>query len=192
MKQKYFKQNQIYFSLIALALASLACSIFIGGPDYPANPVVYSPSSVESFNKQLDEAMLSAAQTGTLSLQFTEEQLTSFVILKMQEQETPPFTEPQVLLRNNQIQMLGKIEQGMFKANISIILSAGVGENGLPKIEVISADFGPFPAPTGLNSIISSLTEEAFSGSFGPAATGMRLSSITIADGVMTLTGQIK
>jgi uncharacterized protein YpmS len=186
------KQKQITFSIIMLALASLACSIFIGGPDYPSAPIVYSPSSVESFNTQLDEALLSASQTGVLSLQFTEEQLTSFLILKMQEQENPPFTDPQVLLRNNQMQILGKMKRGVFNANISIILSAGVGENGLPKIEVTSADFGPFPAPTGLNSVISSLTEEAFSGSFGPAATGIRLDSIAIADGVMTLTGRIK
>jgi hypothetical protein len=191
-KQEYSKPKQIYLSLIGLILASLACSIFIGGPEYPANPVPYSPTAVESFNNQLNDAMLSATQTGVVSVQFTEEQITSFLILKMQEQDNPPFTDPQVLLRNNQMQILGKMKRGIFAANISIILNVSVDESGLPKIEVASADFGPFPAPEGLNSAISALTEEAFTGSFGPAAIGIRLESITIADGVMTLTGRIK
>jgi hypothetical protein len=67
-----------------------------------------------------------------------------------------------------------------------------VNDAGLPKIEVISADFGPFPAPQGVNEAISAIVAEAFTGSFGPAATGLRLETITIADGVMTLTGRLK
>jgi hypothetical protein len=33
---------------------------------------------------------------------------------------------------------------------------------------------------------------EAFTGSFGPVATGLRIETITIADGIMTLTGRIR
>jgi hypothetical protein len=53
-------------------------------------------------------------------------------------------------------------------------------------------DFGPFPAPEGLNSTVSAFVQEAFTGALGPAAIGFRLETVTIADGVMTLTGRIK
>jgi hypothetical protein len=59
-------------------------------------------------------------------------------------------------------------------------------------MQVLSADFGPFDAPEGLNEAISKLINEAYTGSFGPVATGFRLEAISIADGMMTVTGQIK
>ncbi|HAE58396.1 MAG TPA: hypothetical protein DCG54_02525, partial [Anaerolineae bacterium] len=65
--------------------------------------------------------------------------------------------EPQVLLRDNEIQIFGKAKQGYFAANVRITLSAAVDENAQPKITVKSVDFGPLPAPEGLNSTISAL-----------------------------------
>jgi hypothetical protein len=186
------KNKHLYLFLLTLALASLACSIFVGGPDYPANPVPFSMEAVDSFQQQVEQAMTTGAETGTFNLQINEEQLTSYLTLKMQEQANPPFTEPQILLRDGQMQIFGKIQRGYLLANIAIILSVGINEAGLPKIEVISADFGPFPAPQGMNEAISAIVAEAFTGSFGPAAIGLRLDVITIADGIMTLTGRLK
>ena len=111
----------------------------------------------------------------------------------MQEQANPPFTEPQVLLRNGQLQMYGKITRGSLTANMLITANVGIDETtGLPKVEIASADFGPIPAPEGLNAAISAMIAEAFTGSLGPVAIGFRLEAITIADGVMTMTGRIK
>ena len=76
-----------------------------------------------------------------------------------------------------------------------MLITANVGIDevtGMPKIEVSSVDLGPIPAPEGLNAAINAMIAEAFTGSLGPAATGFRLEAITIADGVMTMTGRIK
>jgi hypothetical protein len=186
------KNKHLYLFILTLALTSLACSIFVGGPDYPTNPVPFSMEAVDSFQQQVEQAMTTGAETGTFNLQINEEQLTSYLTLKMQEQVNPPFTEPQILLRDGQMQIFGKIQRGYLLANIAIILSVGIDEAGLPKIEVISADFGPFPAPQGMNEAVSAIVAEAFTGSFGPAAIGLRLEAITIADGIMTLTGRLK
>jgi hypothetical protein len=91
------------------------------------------------------------------------------------------------------MQMYGKINRGMLAANMLITMNVNVDpDTGLPKIEIASADFGPLPAPEGLNSAISAVIDEAFTGSLGPVAIGFRLESIAIADGTMTLTGRIK
>jgi hypothetical protein len=112
---------------------------------------------------------------------------------KMMQQVDPPFTEPQILLRNGQMQMYGKIKQSMFDANILITMNVGIDElTGQPKIEIVSADFGPLPAPEGINTAMNAIINEAFTGSLGPVAVGFRLEAITIADGIMTLTGRIK
>jgi hypothetical protein len=189
------KTRKLYltFFFILLLLTSVACTIFVGGPDYPEQTVPVSTDEVLSMQAQIEQAFLSGAESGIVTLQITESQLTSYMTQKLQGQSSPPFTEPQVLLRNGQMQMYGKINRGMFAANVLITMNVNIDPTtGLPKIEIASDDFGPFPAPEGLNTAISAVIDEAFTGSLGPVAIGFRLESITIADGIMTLTGRIK
>ncbi len=187
------KPTKIYLSILSLALASLACSIFAGGPDYPAQALPYSPNEVINMQTQIEQALAAGAETGVVTLQITESQLTSYMTEKMMAQVDPPFTDPQVLLRNGQMLMYGKVTKGFFNANILITMNVSIDElTGLPKIEIASADFGPLPAPEGINTAMNAIINEAFTGSLGPVAVGFRLEAITIADGIMTLTGRIK
>ncbi len=190
MKLKYF--SPIFFvSLFVLPL--LACSIFVGGPDYPAQTVPASADELQAMKTQIEEALLAGAESGIVALQITESQLTSYLAQKMQESQSPLFTDPQVLLRNGQMQVYGKFNRGLFAANMLVVMNVSVDPvANQPKIEVVSADFGPFPAPEGFNAAVSAALDEAFTGSLGPVAIGFRLESIAIADGVMTLTGRIK
>ncbi len=187
------KNSKLYLSVLSLAFASLACSIFVGGPEYPAQTVPYSPNEVLNMQTQIEQAFIAGAETGVVTLQITEAQLTSYMTEKMQQQVDPPFTDPQVLLRNGQMQMYGKITQSVFNANILITMNIGIDElTGQPKIEITSADFGPLPAPEGINTAMNAIINEAFTGSLGPVAVGFRLEAITIADGILTLAGRIK
>jgi hypothetical protein len=43
-----------------------------------------------------------------------------------------------------------------------------------------------------LNEAISAVIDEAYTGTLGPVATGIRLETVTIADGAMTLSGRVK
>ena len=186
-------KNSYLTFFLTLLLASLACSISAGGPDYPAEDIPVSADEVQTMRTQIEQAFIDGAETGLITLQITESQLTSYISQKMLEQSNPPFTDPQILLRDGQMQLYGKVASGMFNANILITMNVGIDEiTGLPKIEITSADFGPIPAPEGLNTAISAIIDEAFTGSLGPVATGFRLETITIADGIMTLTGRIK
>jgi hypothetical protein len=145
------------------------------------------------MHTQIEQAFSAGATTGVVTLQITESQLTAYLTQKMQEQTNPPFTDPQVLLRDGQMKLYGKVASGMFNANILITMNVGINQtSGLPKIEIAAADFGPIPAPEGLNTVISAIIDEAFTGSLGPVATGFRLETISIANGVITLSGRIK
>ena len=183
---------RILFFLSTLLLSTLACSIFVGGPDYPEQPIPVSTEAVQSLQTQIEAAALVGAETGVVTLQINEEQLTSYIAFRMAVQEKPAFTDPQVYLRDGQMQIYGKVERGILTANVLVILAVGFDELGQPKIEITSADFGPFPAPQGLKQSLTALVTEAFIGSLGPVATGFRIESIAIADGLMTVTGRIK
>lgn len=186
-------KNYIHLFIAVLMISSLACSINVGGPEYPAQTVPASPTDAQALRDMIQQAMLTGAETGVITLSITESQLTGFIAEKLSQQTDPPFTDPQILLRNGQMQMYGKFTQGWFTGNMLITMNVTIDEvTGQPKITIASADFGPFPAPEGVNTAISAVIEEAFTGSFGPVAVGFRLQTITIADGIMTVTGRIK
>ena len=194
------KTKALPIFLLTLILTSLACTVFVGGPDYsnlPAIPV--SAEAIQSMQDGVKRAFEEGAQTGMVILNFNEEQITSYVAARFQsdaslqqENKEPLITDPQVYLRDGQMQIYGKTKQGMFTANIGIIVSVGIDENGQPKFEIVSADFGPLPAPKGLTEATAAMIREAYVGSLGPVATGLRIESISIANGIMTIIGRIR
>ena len=183
---------RILLSLTALIFTTLACTIFVGGPDYPEGAIPVTMESVESLRTQIEAAALAGAQTGAITLQITEAQLTSYIAFRLAGQENPALMNPQVYLRNGQMQVYGKVERGYFIANVLVTLDVSVDEFGQPRVEIATADFGPFPAPEGLKEGLTAIITEAYTGSLGPVATGFRLERIDIANGLMTVTGQIK
>src|SRR5688572_3989652 len=186
--------------LLSIVLTSLACTIFVGGPDYSSlPPIPVSAEAAESIKAELQRAIEAAAQTGVITVNLTEPQITSYLAARLQtdpslqqSDKKPLITDPQVYLRDGQMQIYGKTQQGMFTANIGIIVNMGIDVNGQPQIDVVSADFGPFPAPEGLKDAITAMVREAYTGSLGPVATGLRIETISIANGVMTVTGRVR
>jgi hypothetical protein len=196
MKQKKYA---LPIFLLTILLTSLACTVFVGGPDYSdLTPIPVSTEAADSLKTEMQKAFEAGAQTGIVTLTITEPQITSVLAFRllsdptMQTDKKPIITDPQVYLRDGQMKIYGKSQQGMFAANIGVIVNMGVDELGKPKIEIASADFGPFPVPGGIKEALTAMIEEAYTGAIGPAATGLRIETITIADGIMTITGRIK
>ena len=186
--------------LLSLVLTSLACVVFVGGPDYSSlPPIPVSADAAASIKTEIQRAVEAAADTGVITVNLTEPQITSYIAARLQNEPSlqqsdkkPLITDPQVYLRDGKMQIYGKTQQGLFTANIGIIVNVGVDANGQPQIDIASADFGPFPAPKGLRDAITAMVKEAYTGSLGPVATGLRIESIAIANGVMTITGRIR
>ena len=185
-------KKRILFISFVTPLVALACAIFVGGPEIPQPPIPVSAEAVTQLQEQIKAAVETGAASGEITLQMNEVQLTSYLAEKFLQDEKPLFSEPQVYLRDGQMRIYGKTQKGNFTANIGIVLAVGADETGQPKLQLVSADFGPLPLPEGLNKAITALIEEAYLGSLGPVATGFRISAITIADGVMTVAGRIR
>ncbi|MGB8213925.1 MAG: hypothetical protein WCE68_10240 [Anaerolineales bacterium] len=186
------RNRSLLAGLSVLMLAVLACTINVGGPAYPDQRIPVSTEAAGALQSNAETAVAAGADSGQVTLVITEAQLTSYVAAWLQTQAQPLFTNPQVYLQNSQMQVYGTANQGNLQANIEIIVTAGVDAQGQLDIELTSADFGPLPVPPGLKDTVTAAIQEAYTGAVGPAATGFRLESITIAGGTMTIVGRIK
>jgi len=193
-------KSPFFLISILLILVTIACTVFVGGPDYSdLDSIPVSQEAAQALRDGIKKSFEDGLATGVVTITISEPQITSYLALRMQTDPTmqqsdrlPILTDPQVYLRNGQMKIFGKTRQGLFTANIGIVLEFGTDETGQPKIEIVSADFGPFPAPEGFNGAITALIEEAYTGSLGPVATGLRIEVVTISDGLMTVTGRIR
>src|SRR5512145_226509 len=107
MKQK---QLALPVFLSILLLTSLACTVFVGGPDYSdLTPIPVSLEAAESLKEEMRRAFEAGAQTGVVTLNITEPQITSVLALRllsdpnMQTDKKPIIAEPQVYLRDGQM-----------------------------------------------------------------------------------------
>ncbi|RLD04887.1 MAG: hypothetical protein DRI32_04935 [Chloroflexi bacterium] len=185
-------QNKKIFILLSLVLATLACTMGIGGPEYPDETIPVSPLYVESMQTQFKAAFEAGAKGDDIILTITESQITSYLTYKFEGEKTPLFTDPQVYLRDGKMTIYGKATQGYFVATIKIVLAVGIDEEGQPDMRIESANFGPLPVPESLASGLSAILKEAYTGAVGPVATGFRIEKIGIRDGFLVMLGKVK
>lgn len=180
----------ISFVVMALVSASFACGLSVDGPTPPASPVPFSTESVGELKDAWKNAATSVPQGGEMTVTITEQQLTSLVALRLQEQENPPIQDPQVFLRDGKIQLYGTAKAGDIKTTALIVIAVSVTPEGGVFFKAEKADFGPLPVPETLLDSVSTTLNEAFTGNVGSAATGLKITNIAIADGQMSITGK--
>lgn len=180
-------------AVILLLAASLACQVSAGGPTPPASPIPFSTEAAGDM-QNLWQSALGSAQNGQVSVTVTEQQLTSLMVLRLQESQAQgnqgdvQIRDVQVFLRNGKIQLFGVIEASNITANALVVISVGVTAGGQMTFSVDSADFGPIPAPSAITQAISDTLNEALTGQVGTLASGVKITNVLIADGQMAIT----
>ncbi len=171
---------------------TLGCIIFLGGPDYPTTGVVFSPEMGQTAQAQLKTAIAEATQSGRFTLTLTQEHLTALLNARLQERSGLNFKDPLVLLRPDMMEIYGKVQQGNVVANVKISIAVSVNAQGKPQFQIVSVVLGPLPLSQGVLESITAMLNEAFVGAVGPVATGLRLESIVIEEGRLTLRGRVR
>ena len=174
-----------------LILATLACAISLGGPKPPGDPIPVSKEAADELKHIWESATLNPVD-GEIQVILTEEQLTSYVALRLAADPDPLIQDPQVYLRDDQIQVYGDVRNGNFTAKALVKLLASVDPDGKPDFAVTEADFGPLPVPKALLSALSVSLNEAFTGQFGTVATGIKITTLAIANGEMAIVGRLR
>jgi hypothetical protein len=184
---------RILLVLGVLASTTLGCTINLGGPALPVDTIAVSPDAAAQAKQEFKAAVENAGSAGgSVTFELPEVQLTSLLAERLAGQTDPILSDPQVYLRDGQIKIYGKAQRGLFAATVGIIVSAGVDPDGKPSLTLVSADFGPLPAPQGLGNAITDLVNEAYTSALGPVATGFRMESLSVQDGSVTLTGHVR
>jgi len=184
--------HHLHLSILALSAASLACSVFLGGPAFPNPPIASSPEALQSLQADIETAVAGSLTDGTLHLEITQEQLTAYLASRFSTRDDPIIAEPQVVLGENEMKIYGRARSSIFEANVLVTAQFGIDQEGQPVISISDAELGPMPVPQAFRDAIAAAVDEALTGYVGPVAIGFRLDSIEIGSGVMTLTGRLR
>ena len=172
----------------ALFAASMACAMTVPGPTPPASPI---PVSTEAAG-QLDEVVATAVanpNNGPVTIVVNETQLTSFVAMQLAQRNDTLLSQPQVYLRDNKVELYGLTSTGDITTTVSIALSTTVTDQGALQIEVASANLGPVAMPASMLSRLTTTINDALGSSLNDLAAGVKIQSVTIGDGEMTIVG---
>ena len=173
-------------------LAGLACQINVGGPHPPSEPIQFS--TLEAL--QLEDTWRSALEAdpinGRVALVITERELSAFLAARMAEAQNPLLKEPQVRLQAGEIQIFGVASAGPIEASALLSIQPQVDSEGALAFNITTAQVGPVPVPNKLKQGLSDLLTEAFTGKLGSVATGIRITSLAIADGEAAIVGELR
>lgn len=184
--------KMVILMLLSLVLSTVACQLDIGGPEPPGPPIPTEASASEDLIRTWQQALSSAVNQGQIMVILNETQLTSFLASKLDTEESAVLTEPQVYLREDLVQVYGTTERGPLRANILLSITPEITPDGEVEFALTGAEIGPIPAPDALRETISALLTEAFTGTFGSLATGIRVTSIAVGNGEMAIVGELR
>jgi len=182
----------LFFTLV---LASLACNLGTGArPDQEDTPVPIpiTTESVEELKENLQAAATQASTSGVVTIEFDEAQLTSLVAFELDKQENPIFQDPQVYLRDGQVQLYGNAVQSGITLPVSIIATLSVDERGMPRYDILSATAGPVPLPQSILDQLTDQFDQAIASKLDAENSNLVVEDIVIADGKMTITGRTR
>lgn len=181
--------KHIFIACLLIALVSLSCQISAGGPT-PSRTVPVSTLAISELQNDLEHSLNNPDSANQITLTLTESQLTSLLNDQLSRQPEPLLLNPQVLLQNNQVEIYGVIQKGAIQANARVILQVDTDQNGELTAMLKSLDLGPIPAPQNLVESISTTIDSTLNESVDPMTAGFKIDRVTIADGLMTLTGR--
>jgi hypothetical protein len=198
--------NRLLFVAVLLVGTSLACTINVGGPEPPSPPIPVSDEALQGLENTWQNAEVDPA-AGVFAFTLNESQLTSAIAIHLQKQSDPLIYDPQIYLRDGQIILYGSLVRDLFTADTRIAITPIIDETGRLSLEIVSADFGPIPAPSETLESLSSLIDKLLTSSIAQIVASIQMEglgsaintdpsdyiifeSVQISNGMMTIAGR--
>jgi hypothetical protein len=183
-----FSRLRYLLVLVVFVAVTLACNFPADGLSPSPSPQPVREEEIEELDDQVQETLENA--NGEVTITFTESQLTAYVAANLANQEMQ-FRDPQVRLRPGQMEVYGTITQSGINANTRIILVPRIDETGQPKLDVVSIDVGPFPAPQAIRDRVSVLVDQAMQEAIATTAGEFEVTNVEVVEGQMFVTGNL-
>ncbi|HSO28058.1 MAG TPA: hypothetical protein VLS48_08310 [Anaerolineales bacterium] len=182
-----------FLAVLSLLAAGLACNLpgLAGESVAPTNtPIPITTESVTELQEEIQSAG-EAIETGQpVTVSVTEEQLTSIIAFELQKQDQQMVSDPQVRLRDGQIQFTANVSQSGFELPLEVVIEVFLDGTGEIDYRIVSADLGPFPLSDEMLDQLSAQFEGSFRAQLREQTKDIEIEEVTIADGVMTITGR--
>jgi uncharacterized protein YpmS len=185
-------QMRLLITLLALALSALACNLPSMSATPPPTAVPIPEEDLQNLEEKLRETLTNPGQSGEVTLTITQEQINAFVQSEMQNQPDQPFSDPQVVLTNGQMEIIGKANRAGFTVDARVVMTPRIDASGNPKMDVTSVFLGPIEAPEAVRSQVASMVDDTLSRYLASNADGFQATRISIGEGQMTITGRPK
>lgn len=186
--------RKILIAVSALIFASLACNL-PGGDKSTQAPTETIPVVTEEIQKTqepLQPALPTATPSSQFVLEMDESQMTSMVASQLQNQTDPAINNPQVRLRNGQIEFEANVNQSGFSLPLRLAVAVKIDDQGKPDYEITSANLGPLPLPESILEQFSNQLDLVLADQLKVDGKDLVLDNITIQDGLMTATGHTR
>jgi uncharacterized protein YpmS len=177
--------------ILALGLAAMACNLPArSGPVRPTFEPTLPREDVQALEESLKATLAANANTSEeVTITITQQELNSYMLQELDAQGDMPISDPQLVLTNGQVELYGKVSQSGFALDSKIIMTPRVTEAGDPKLDVVSINVGPFPAPDSLKNQVTSMVDDTVRDYVAAQGTDYTVRNITVTEGVMTVVG---
>ena len=115
------RKKWLFILLSGLLAATIACNLNIGGPEPPASPIPVTTEEVENLEQSLEEVYEAGVSGSEVILEITEAQMTSMAAFELQGQDALDIQDPQVYLRDGQIQFFATVTQPNLEAVMKLV-----------------------------------------------------------------------
>jgi uncharacterized protein YpmS len=185
---KFYHYTLVFLTLIFM-LVSLACRLTNKISQAPSKTIAVSTESIATLEAKVENSINQAGQGQEVDLSLTEEEMTSLLAQRLQDQSEITISNPQVLLRDGRITMTGDVQTGKLNAPVEIVLEPQVNTTGQARLELISVKVGPFSAPDSMVTTIQDMADRFLTDYLQQAGDEFYVESITVDEGVLTIRG---
>jgi hypothetical protein len=185
---KPFKTIALFVAAIFL-FASLACNLPTSSGNSAESRIPISEQSANNLEANASQALQTLLNGQPASLTINESELTSLVVYRLEQQSDGAISQSQVFLRDGLVQYRGTLQQPPVSVPLTVDIRVSASPDGRLNYEIVTASAGPFGVPDNLINTFTSQFDQALYSS-NSALNNIFIESVSIADGVMTLSGR--
>jgi hypothetical protein len=190
--QQYSQNSRILLLIFMMMIIPLACQFPGKTTELPAETIPVSSESAQSLEENLKSALAAAKENGEFQIEVTEQQLTSWVTLQMDNDSAYPIENLQIFLREGQIKVTGQVNDANMKVGMEIVMDMRVSQDHRLEYDIVSAKVGPFNIPQSLLDEMKGRIQAAFDQQMQSLGTSYQIDRLEIRDGIMTIEGIIQ
>ncbi len=181
-------KKHTWIVLLFMAIVPLACKLPGWSEKNPLATIPVSTQAVKTMEANLEDTIKNTSHGSEFQIAITEQQLTSYLALKLQANPDYPVHDLRIYLRDGKIRVIGTVDQANMAVQAEFIVRPFVEANRL-QYDVISAKIGPFNLPQTFIEAMEQEMQSAFEEQLQSLDKNYQIDSVVIQDGVMTLKG---